>query len=132
MPHMEHSLGAWFFFVCLCLDKCLKERQIGSAEHTASAELARPFTSHPHGPGSNPREAVGNANFFLWVPTRGVPLSSTQTRHHMYHIWLSAPSTPHHFQLLRPLLDKRRRRQHPTPPLFAAGSVRPPPTPASR
>ena len=64
MPHMEHSLGAWFFFVCLCLDKCLKERQIGSAEHTASAELARPFTSHPHGPGSNPREAVGNANFF--------------------------------------------------------------------
>ena len=70
--------------------------------------------------------------FFLRVPTRGVPMSSTQTRHHMYHIWLSAPSTPHHFQLLRPLLDKRRRRQLPTTPLFTAGSARPPPTPASR
>ena len=132
MPHMEHSLGAWFFFVCLCLDKCLKERQIGSAEHTASAELARPFTSHPHGPGSNPCEAVEMTKKNLWVLTRGVPLSSTQTRHHMYHIWLSAPSTPHHFQLLRPLLDKRRRRQLPTTHLFAAGSARPPPTPASR
>ena len=130
MPHMEHSLGAWFFFVCL--DKCLKERQNGSAEHTASAELVRPFTTHPHGPGSNPREAVGNAIFFLWVPTRGVPLSSTQTRHHMYHIWLSAPSTPHHFQLLRPFLDKHRGRQLPTTHLFAAGSARPPPTPVSR
>ena len=99
MPHMERSLGAWFFFVRLCLDTCLKERQIGSAEHTASTELARPFTSHPHGPGSNPREAVGNANFFSMGTDTWVPLSSTQMRHHMYHIWLSAPTTPHHFQL---------------------------------
>ena len=121
MPHMEHSLGAWFFFVCLCLDKCLKEMQIGSAEHTTSAELVR-----------IPVRQLEMPIFFLWVPTRGVPLSSTQTRHHMYHIWLSAPSTPHHFQLLRPLLDKRHRRQLPTPPLFTGGSVRPPPTPASR
>ena len=87
MPHMEHSLGAWFFFVCLCPDKCLKERQIGSTEHTALAELVRPFTTHPHGPGSNPREAVGNANFFsMGTDTWGPLVIHTNAPPHVPHL----------------------------------------------
>ena len=118
------------FFVCLCLDKCLKERQIGSAEHTASTELVRPFTTHPHGPGSNPREAVGNAkNFSMGTDTWGPLVIHTTEPPHVPHFSFS-PSRPLHI-FLSPLLDQRRHRRHlPTTPLFAAGA-RPPPTPAS-
>ena len=86
MPHMEHTLGARFFSMRLCLDKCLKERQIGSAEHTASAELARPFTSHPHGPRSNPHEAFGNAIFSMGTDTWGPLVIHTNAPPHVPHL----------------------------------------------
>ena len=118
MPHMEHSLGACFFS-CVCVWTNALRR----------GKLVRPNTLHqpnwldplPHTRMALVRIPVSSwkCEFFLCVPTRGVPLSSSQTRHHMYHIWLSAPTTPHHFQL-----SSSPSRQAPPPPSPDDASLR--------
>ena len=119
MPHMEHNLGAWFFS-CVCVWINVFRR----------GKLVRSNTLHqpnwldplPHTRMALVRIPVRQLEMpkkILWVPTRGVPLSSTQTRYHMYHIWLSAPTTPHHFQL-----SSSPSRQAPPPPSPDDASLR--------
>ena len=118
MPHMEHSLGAWFFS-CVCVWINVLRR----------GKLVLPNTLHqpnwldplPHTRMALVRIPVRQLEmpiFSMGTDTWG-PLSSTQTRHHMYHIWLSAPTTPHHFQL-----SSSPSRQAPPPPSPDDASLR--------
>ena len=73
MPHMEHSLGAWFFsFVCVWINVLRK------------GKMVRPNTLHepnwldplPHTRTALVRIPVRQLEmpiFFLWVLTRGFP-----------------------------------------------------------